>query len=71
LGSKTWRRFVISYLVIDELLPDRIRDLTGLWVEDVGGAAVRSTYLDMIESAGLVNVEIADERPVVNGTEKW
>jgi len=25
----------------------------------------------MIESAGFVNVEIVDERPGVNGTEKW
>jgi arsenite methyltransferase len=64
-------RFVISDLVTDELLPDSIRDSTGQWVEGVGGAAVRSAYLRMIESAGFVDVEIVDERPGPNGTEEW
>ncbi len=64
-------RFVISDLVTDELLPDSVRDSTGLWVEGVGGAAVRSTYIGMIESAGFVDVEIVEELPGPNGAEEW
>ena len=64
-------RFVLSDLVTDELLPESVRDSTGQWVEGIGGAAVRSAYLGMIESAGFVDVEIVDERPGPNGTEEW
>ncbi len=64
-------RFVISDVVTTSLLPESVRDQTGQWVECVAGAALKSDYLSMIESAGFTDVEILEERSGPEGHEEW
>ena len=64
-------RFVVSDVVTTEGLPDSVQESTGEWVAGVGGAALKSTYLNLIEAAGFVDIEILEEQPGPSGTEEW
>ena len=68
---KAGGRFVISDIITTEPLPDSVLDSTARWVEGVGGAAVKRSYLTMIETAGFVDVEILEERASTRGNEEW
>ena len=64
-------RFVISDIVTSEPLPDDVRQSAAEWVSCVGGAAVMSEYLDMVENAGFERIEDLENRPSTGGTEEW
>ena len=56
-------RFVISDMVTDKPLPDEVRASATEWVACVGGAAVMSEYIDLIEQTGFSDIEtLKDER---------
>lgn len=50
-------RFVISDVVTDKPLPDDVRASAAEWVECVGGAAVYSDYLKLVDDTGFERVE--------------
>ncbi|MDA1278579.1 MAG: arsenite methyltransferase [Chloroflexi bacterium] len=51
-------RFVISDMVTEAPLPDEVRASAAEWVSCVGGAAVMSEYLELIEEAGFTGTEV-------------
>ncbi len=56
-------RFVISDMVTDRPLPEEVKASAAEWVACVGGAAVMSEYLDLIEETGFTGIEVLkDER---------
>lgn len=63
-------RFVISDIVTSEPLPDEVRKSAAEWVSCVGGAAVLSEYLEMIETTGFTEIEDLENRPS-GGSEEW
>ena len=64
-------RFVISDIVTDKALPDEVRKSSTEWVSCVGGAAVMSDYLGMVEETGFTDIEILEDRKSTGGTEEW
>ena len=64
-------RFVISDIVTDKSLPQDVRRSAAEWVACIGGAAVRSDYIAMIEEAGFTDIEILEERFHDSGSEEW
>ena len=64
-------RFVISDIVTDKSLPQDVRRSVAEWVACIGGAAVRSDYIAMIEEAGFTDIEILEERFHDGGSEEW
>jgi len=64
-------RFVISDIVTDSPLPEEVRKSAAEWVSCVGGAAVMSDYLVMVEETGFTNIEILEDRKSIGGTEEW
>ncbi len=54
-------RFVISDMVTSEALPDDVQKSAVEWVACVGGAAVISEYLELVESSGFSAIEIVKE----------
>jgi len=64
-------RFVISDIVTDSPLPDEVRKSAAEWVSCVGGAAVMSDYLAMVEETGFADIEILEDRKSTGGTEGW
>ena len=64
-------RFVISDIVTDKPLPDEVRNSAAEWVSCVGGAAVMSDYLAMVEETGFTDIEILEDRKSTGGTEEW
>jgi len=64
-------RFVISDIVTDKPLPDDVRKSAAEWVSCVGGAAVMSDYLAMVEETGFENIQILENRPSTGGNEEW
>lgn len=64
-------RFVISDIVTSEALPDDVRQSASEWVECVGGAAVMSDYLTMVEQTGFTDIEQLENRPSTGGNESW
>jgi len=64
-------RFVISDIVTDSPLPDEVRKSAAEWVSCVGGAAVMSDYLAMVEETGFADIEILEDRKSTGGTEEW
>ena len=64
-------RFVISDIVTDSPLPDEVRQSAAEWVSCVGGAAVMSDYLAMVEETGFTGIEILEDRKSTGGTEEW
>jgi arsenite methyltransferase len=64
-------RFVISDIVTDKPLPDEVRQSAAEWVSCVGGAAVMSDYLAMVEKTGFADIEILEDRKSTGGTEEW
>jgi ubiquinone/menaquinone biosynthesis C-methylase UbiE len=64
-------RFVISDIVTDKPLPDDVRKSAAEWVSCVGGAAVMSDYLAMVEETGFDKIEILEDRKSTGGTEEW
>ncbi len=56
-------RFVISDMVTDKPLPEEVKASAAEWVACVGGAAVMSEYLELIEETGFTDIEVLkDER---------
>jgi len=55
-------RLMISDLVLERPLPDRIRESVSAYVGCVAGAIPKEEYLEAIRSAGFRDVEIAEER---------
>jgi SAM-dependent methyltransferase len=64
-------RFVISDIVTDKPLPDEVRKSAAEWVSCVGGAAVMSEYLAMVEETGFADIEVLEDRKSTGGTEEW
>lgn len=64
-------RFVISDIVTDSPLPDEVRKSAAEWVSCVGGAAIMSDYLAMVEETGFADIEILEDRKSTGGTEEW
>jgi SAM-dependent methyltransferase len=64
-------RFVISDIVTDSPLPDEVRKSAAEWVLCVGGAAVMSDYLAMVEETGFADIEILEDRKSTGITEEW
>ncbi len=64
-------RFVISDMVTDKPLPEEVRKSAAEWVSCVGGAAVMSEYLEMVETAGFDKIEILKENKSGGGNEEW
>ena len=64
-------RFVISDIVTDKPLPDEVRQSAAEWVSCVGGAAVMSDYLAMVEETGFADIEVLEDRKSTGGTEEW
>jgi len=64
-------RFVISDIVTDKPLPDEVKKSAAEWVSCVGGAAVMSYYLAMVDEAGFADIEILENRKSTDGTEEW
>jgi len=64
-------RFVISDMVTDKPLPEEVRKSAAEWVSCVGGAAVMSDYLEMVDDAGFERVEKLKEQKSGGGTEEW
>jgi SAM-dependent methyltransferase len=54
-------RFVISDMVTSEALPDDVQKSATEWVACVGGAAVMSEYLELVESTGFSTIEVVKE----------
>lgn len=66
-------RFVISDMVTAEALPADVQKSAAEWVACVGGAAVMSEYLELVESAGFSEIEVVKEeksRPDAIGWEE-
>ena len=64
-------RFVISDIVTDSPLPDEVRKSAAEWVSCVGGAAVMSDYLAMVQETGFADIEILEDRKRTGITEEW
>ncbi len=64
-------RFVISDMVTDKPLPKEVRASAAEWVSCVGGAAVMSDYLELVENTGFDRIEILKELKSGGGTEEW
>jgi ubiquinone/menaquinone biosynthesis C-methylase UbiE len=64
-------RFVISDMVTDKPLPDEVRKSAAEWVSCVGGAAVMSEYLKMVEETGFDKIEVLKEQRSGGGNEEW
>ncbi len=64
-------RFVISDMVTDKPLPEEVRKSAAEWVSCVGGAAVMSEYLEMVETAGFDKIEILKKNKSGGGNEEW
>ena len=64
-------RFVISERVTNDPLPESVQDSTSEWVEGFAGAADKTRFLEMIETAGFTNVEILEERPELTSADEW
>ncbi len=64
-------RFVISDIVTDSPLPDEVRKSAAEWVSCVGGAAVMSDYLAMVQETGFADIEILEDRKSTGITEEW
>jgi arsenite methyltransferase len=54
-------RFVISDMVTSEALPADVQKSAAEWVACVGGAAVISEYMELVESSGFSAIEIVNE----------
>jgi arsenite methyltransferase len=54
-------RFVISDVVTEMPLPENIQNSAAEWVSCVGGAAVKSEYLELIEKTGFTDIEVLDD----------
>lgn len=64
-------RFVISDVVTEKPLPENIQTSAAEWVSCVGGAAVKSEYLEMIEETGFSDVEILDDDRINASDPGW
>ncbi|MDG0867029.1 methyltransferase domain-containing protein [Candidatus Lucifugimonas marina] len=64
-------RFVISERVVTEALPESVQDSTHEWVEGIAGASLKNKFIETIETAGFVDVEVVDEQPNNDGDEEW
>ncbi len=58
---KSGGRFVISDMVTEVPLPADVQASPTEWVACVGGAAVMSEYLELIESTGFTDIEVLKE----------
>jgi arsenite methyltransferase len=54
-------RMLISDLVVEEELPDKVKRNFEAWAACISGAMVRDEYLAVIEKAGFKKIEIASE----------
>lgn len=55
-------RIAVSDIVLLEELPEAIRESAAAYASCVGGAMLRDAYLDMIQDAGFVEVDVLEER---------
>jgi arsenite methyltransferase len=55
-------KMMISDIVTDKKLPDEIRKSFSAWADCIGGALVKSDYLDAIAQAGFKDIKIVDEK---------
>lgn len=56
--------FCVSDIVATGELPEPIRKAAALYVGCVAGALQRDAYVDLIDKAGFVNVDVAETKPV-------
>jgi arsenite methyltransferase len=55
-------RMMISDIVTEKELPDDIRKSFSAWANCIGGALLKTDYLDTIKQAGFKNIKIMDEK---------
>jgi predicted glycosyltransferase len=48
-----------------------VQDSTHEWVEGIAGASLKNKFIETIETAGFVDVEVVDEQPNNDGDEEW
>jgi arsenite methyltransferase len=56
--------FCVSDIVIDGILPDKLRDVAAFYTGCVAGALEKSEYLDIIEKTGFSNISIKKEKNI-------
>ncbi|NQW19868.1 MAG: arsenite methyltransferase [Chloroflexi bacterium] len=64
-------RFVISDMVTSHALPADVQASATEWVACVGGAAVMSEYLEMVNDAGFGNVDVIKSVPSYPDSDDW
>tara|TARA_Y100001936_G_scaffold252727_1_gene313782 strand:- start:1259 stop:2026 length:768 start_codon:yes stop_codon:yes gene_type:complete len=64
-------RFVISDMVTSEALPQDVQKSAAEWVECVGGAAVLSEYLELVEESGFTDIDVVKEDRSRPDAEDW
>ena len=62
-------RFQISDVLVDERVPDFVRDLIHLWTDCIAGGELVGPYLAMIREIGFRHVEIVEEVNVFDGAQ--
>lgn len=55
-------RMMISDIVTENELPDDIRKSFSAWADCIGGALLKTDYLDAIGQAGFKDIKIVDEK---------
>jgi len=55
-------RVMISDIVTEKELPDDIRKSFSAWADCIGGALLKTDYLDAMKQAGFKNIKIIDEK---------
>ncbi len=64
-------RFVISDMVTSEALPEDVQKSAAEWVACVGGAAVLSEYLELVEESGFTDIDVVKEDRSRPDAEDW
>ena len=64
-------RFVISDMVTSEALPEDVQKSAAEWVACVGGAAVLSEYLELVEESGFTDIDVIKEDRSRPDAEDW
>ena len=57
--------FSISDIVLDGALPEKWKEVAELYAGCVSGAIQKQVYLEIIRSAGFVNVSIQKDKPII------
>ena len=64
-------RFVISDMVTSEALPEDVQKSAAEWVACVGGAAVMSEYLELVEETGFSDIDVVKQERSRPDADDW